>query len=182
VSALPWVQRLWAQGVTGHVSSPQTEATSATQAAPQVLLQHDGLTVQIMATHGSHEAVSLAPVLQSLWAHVVLPELELDDVVVELDEALVELDADVALELALELVVPDEEDDVVVLVDELVVLAAPAPLVEEEEAAASFVDVGVLPPLLAVPAPLPVGVAVPPAPPGPAPAGTPLPAPPMLPS
>jgi hypothetical protein len=65
-SAAPVEQRACWHDVGLHDVSPQTEATSFTHAAPQVLLQHEGLVAQIMATHGSHAAVSLAPVAQSL--------------------------------------------------------------------------------------------------------------------
>ena len=65
MSAAPAVHRPCAQAAVPHELSPHTEATSLTHTAPQVLLQHEGLTAQISVTHGSHVASSLTPVVQS---------------------------------------------------------------------------------------------------------------------
>jgi hypothetical protein len=97
--------------VVPHIESPQMFATSFTHVVPHVVLQHEGLVVQICVTHGLHVFASFAPVEQRLCAHVAPLLLELLDED-ELDDALLDdelLDEDDALDDELDDDTPDEE-------------------------------------------------------------------------
>jgi hypothetical protein len=129
-SASPGVQTSCSHVEEPQVVSPQTLATSVTQAVLHEVEQHFGRVAQISATQGSHVAVSSVPVVHRSCAHVVEPPPVPDDELLALDEVAPVLDVLPALDDAtLELDdAPLVLDDVPLVLDALLALDD-APLV-----------------------------------------------------